>query len=117
MSERTERSEGREGMPSQHRPADAGLPVERTRLAWRRTLLTLTVVLLLQLRPAFTGRVRDAVPAGAAVAVWLAVLVVDWRRATGTGPRRLGRLSMPLTALGAAALALLGVVHVLGRVH
>ncbi|SCG62271.1 DUF202 domain-containing protein [Micromonospora humi] len=97
--------------------ADSGLPAERTRLAWRRTLLTLTVVLLLQLRPAFTGRVVDAVLAGLAVVVWLVVLAAAWRRATGAGPRRLGRAAMPLTALGATALALLGVAHVLGRVH
>ncbi|WFE38784.1 DUF202 domain-containing protein [Micromonospora sp. WMMD998] len=96
---------------------DAGLQPERTRLAWRRTLLTLTAVLLLQLRPAFTGRVVDAVLAGAAVVIWLVVLAADWRRATGSGPRRLARLSMPLTALGAVGLALLGVAHVLGRVH
>ncbi|QLQ39670.1 DUF202 domain-containing protein [Micromonospora robiginosa] len=96
---------------------DPGLPAERTRLAWRRTLLTLTVVLLLQLRPAFTGRVVDAALAGVAILVWLVVLAVAWRRATGSPPRRLGRVAMPLTALGAAALALLGVAHVLGRVH
>ncbi|MFG1672862.1 DUF202 domain-containing protein [Micromonospora sp. NPDC049282] len=96
---------------------DIGLPAERTRLSWRRTLLTLTAVLLLQLRPAFTGRVVDAVLAGAAVVVWLAVLAAAWRRATGAGPRRLGRMSMPLAALGAAALALLGVAHVLGKVR
>ncbi|MFI5833044.1 DUF202 domain-containing protein [Micromonospora sp. NPDC051300] len=97
--------------------ADPGLPGERTRLSWRRTLLTLTAVLLLQLRPAFTGRVLDAVLAGVAVAVWLVVLAAAWRRATGAGPHRLGRVAMPLTALGATALALLGVAHVLGRVH
>ncbi len=74
-------------------------------------------MLLLQLRPAFTGRAVDAVLGGTAVAVWLAVLAADWRRATGAGPRRLAHWSMPLTALGAAGLALLGVAHVLGGVH
>ncbi|MEV0002114.1 DUF202 domain-containing protein [Micromonospora sp. NPDC050980] len=96
---------------------DAGLQPERTRLAWRRTLLALTVVMLLQLRPAFSGRGVDAALAGTAVAVWLAVLVAAWRRATGAGPRRPGHVAMPLAALGATALALLGVAHVLARVH
>ncbi|MDG4802501.1 DUF202 domain-containing protein [Micromonospora sp. WMMD980] len=96
---------------------DSGLPAERTRLAWRRTLLTVTAVLLLQLRPAFAGRVLDAALAGTAVAIWLVVLAAAWRRATGAGPRRLGQVAMPLTALGATALALLGVAHVLSRVH
>ncbi|MEU8068291.1 MULTISPECIES: DUF202 domain-containing protein [unclassified Micromonospora] len=96
---------------------DPGLQPERTRLAWRRTLLTLTAVLLLQLRPAFHGRAVDAALTGVAVVIWLAVLVVTWHRATGTGPRRLDSWSVPLTALGAAGLAVLGVAHVLGGVH
>ncbi|MCT2279763.1 DUF202 domain-containing protein [Micromonospora chalcea] len=96
---------------------DPGLQPERTRLAWRRTLLTLTAVLLLQLRQAFTGRVLDALLTGAAVLLWLAVLVVTWHRATGTGPRRLDRWSVPTTAIGAAGLAVLGVAHVLGGVR
>ncbi|MFJ5543770.1 DUF202 domain-containing protein [Micromonospora chalcea] len=96
---------------------DPGLQPERTRLAWRRTLLTLTAVLLLQLRQAFTGRVLDALLTGAAVLLWLAVLVVTWHRATGTGPRRFDRWSVPTTAIGAAGLAVLGVAHVLGGVR
>ncbi|MEU7710706.1 DUF202 domain-containing protein [Micromonospora chalcea] len=96
---------------------DPGLQPERTRLAWRRTLLTLTAVLLLQLRQAFTGRVLDALLTGAALLVWLAVLVVTWHRATGAGPRRFDPWSVPLTALGAAGLAVLGVAHVLGGVR
>ncbi|MFC0028523.1 DUF202 domain-containing protein [Micromonospora chaiyaphumensis] len=91
---------------------DPGLQPERTRLAWRRTLLAVTAILLLELRLAFTGRTFDAVLAGFAVVAWLGVLVVDWRRATGSGPRRVGRWSIPLTALAAAGLALLGVLHV-----
>ncbi|MGY0005531.1 DUF202 domain-containing protein [Micromonospora sp. I033] len=92
---------------------DPGLQPERTRLAWRRTLLAVTAVLVLELRLAFTGRAFDAVLAALAVATWLGVLVVDWRRATGVGPRGPGRWSIPLTALAAAGLALLGVLHVL----
>ncbi|MET8066573.1 DUF202 domain-containing protein [Micromonospora sp. NPDC005211] len=96
---------------------DPGLQPERTRLAWRRTLLTLTAVLLLQLRPALRGQAVDAALTGLAILVWLTVLVVTWRRATGAGPRRFDRWSVPLTALGAAGLAVLGVAHVLGGVH
>ncbi|MET7971142.1 DUF202 domain-containing protein [Micromonospora sp. NPDC005305] len=92
---------------------DPGLQPERTRLAWRRTLLAVTVILVLELRLAFTGRTVDALLAGLAVVTWLGVLLVDWRRATGAGPRRPERWSIPLTALAAAGLAALGVVHVL----
>ncbi|MFG2056608.1 DUF202 domain-containing protein [Micromonospora sp. NPDC048930] len=92
---------------------DPGLQPERTRLAWRRTLLALTGVAVLEIRLGLTGDAFDAVLAGLAVAVWLATLRVDWRRATGAGPRRGHRWSFPLTALAAAALALLGVLHVL----
>ncbi|SBT52903.1 DUF202 domain-containing protein [Micromonospora auratinigra] len=92
---------------------DPGLQPERTRLAWRRTLLALTGVTVLELRLAFTGDRGDALLAGVAVAGWLTVLGLDWRRATGTGTRRGHRWSFPLTALAAAGLALLGVLHVL----
>ncbi|MEU1683914.1 DUF202 domain-containing protein [Micromonospora sp. NPDC005707] len=92
---------------------DPGLQPERTRLAWRRTLLAVTVILVLELRLAFTGRTADALLAGLAVVTWLGVLLTGWRRATGAGPRAPARWSIPLTALAAAGLALLGVVHVL----
>jgi hypothetical protein len=91
---------------------DPGLQPERTRLAWRRTLLALTGVTLLELRLAFTGRAFDAVLAGLAVAAWLAVLLLDWGRATGARPRRGHHWSFPLTALTTAGMALLGVLHV-----
>ncbi|MGR6317710.1 DUF202 domain-containing protein [Micromonospora soli] len=92
---------------------DPGLQPERTRLAWRRTLLAFTGVIVLEVRLALSGRVFDALLAGVAVAGWLATLLVDWRRATGVGPRRAERWSFPLTALAAVGLALLGVLHVL----
>lgn len=92
---------------------DPGLQPERTRLAWRRTLLALTGVTVLEIRLALAGRAFDAALAGLAAVVWLAALLVDWRRATGTGPRRGQRWSFPLTALAAIGLALLGVLHVL----
>ena len=93
---------------------DPGLQPERTRLAWRRTLLALTGVAVLEIRLALAGHAFDALLAGLAVVVWLGTLVVTWRRATGTGLRRGQRWAFPLTALAAAGLALLGLLHVLG---
>ncbi|MFE9691396.1 DUF202 domain-containing protein [Micromonospora sp. NPDC005806] len=92
---------------------DPGLQPERTRLAWRRTLLAFTAVAVLEVRLALSGHVFDAVLAGIAVVGWLGTLLVNWRRATGVGPRRPERWSFPLTALAAVGLALLGVLHVL----
>jgi uncharacterized membrane protein YidH (DUF202 family) len=91
---------------------DPGLQPERTRLAWRRTLLALTGVTVLLVRLALTGDRTGALLAGLAVLVWVGGLAVTWRRATGTGTRRAQRWSFPLTALTAASLALLGVVLV-----
>ncbi|MFI7518487.1 DUF202 domain-containing protein [Micromonospora globbae] len=96
------------------RPArDPGLQPERTRLAWRRTALALTVVTVLAVRLAFTGDLGGVLLAGVALVVWGAVLPVCWRRGTGTGPAPTGGRSLPLAALGAAALAVLGVALVL----
>lgn len=92
---------------------DPGLQPERTRLAWRRTLLALTGVTVLEIRLALAGHAFDAVLAGLAVVAWLATLLVDWRRATGAGPRLGHRWSFPLTALAAAGMALLGLLYVL----
>ncbi|MCW3815415.1 DUF202 domain-containing protein [Micromonospora sp. DR5-3] len=91
---------------------DPGLQPERTRLAWRRTLLSLTGVTLLLVRLALTGGRPGALLAGLAVLSWLAALAATWHRATGTGPSRGQRWSFPLAALTAAGLALLGVVAV-----
>ncbi|MEV0427193.1 DUF202 domain-containing protein [Micromonospora sp. NPDC050495] len=92
---------------------DPGLQPERTRLAWRRTLLSLTAVTVLEVRLSLTGGTVDALLGGVAVLGWLAILLVTWRPATGTGLRRGPRWALPLTALAAAGSALLGVLHVL----
>ncbi|MEU5561971.1 DUF202 domain-containing protein [Micromonospora musae] len=94
-------------------PRDPGLQPERTRLAWRRTALTLTVVTVLAVRQALSGDLGGLLLAGAALAGWGATLPIYWRRGTGTGPAPLDGRSLPAVALGATGLAALAVVVVL----
>ncbi|MEU5934728.1 DUF202 domain-containing protein [Micromonospora sp. NPDC047187] len=92
---------------------DPGLQPERTRLAWRRTLLTVTVVSVLAVRLASTGDATGALITGGTVLVWGALLVLCWPRGTGTGPARTGGRTLPLVTVGTVVLALLGVLLVL----
>lgn len=61
---------------------DRGLQVERTRLAWRRTTLAATVVVLLGVSRVVAAGVRPAAVTGLAIiaGVWLAIVVVAHQR-------------------------------------
>ncbi|TDB69486.1 DUF202 domain-containing protein [Micromonospora sp. KC721] len=92
---------------------DPGRQPERTRLAWRRTGLTMTVVAGLALRLALTGGVTGAVLAVAVVLLWAGALVALWGRAAGRGPLGVDTRSLPSVALATAGVALLSVPLVL----
>jgi hypothetical protein len=92
---------------------DPGLQPERTRLAWRRTALALTVVAVLTVRLALGGGLAGALVAALALLVWGTAVRVCWPRASGTGPASSGGRRLPLTALAAAGYALLGILLVL----
>ncbi|WP_228991431.1 DUF202 domain-containing protein [Streptomyces sp. DH8] len=82
---------------------DPGLQPERTRLAWRRTTLSATVVALLAVRQAlYSGASPGALVAVALSALsWLGFLLVAHRRVVALGAARPGPLAPP-GALAAA---------------
>ncbi|GIG71245.1 DUF202 domain-containing protein [Phytomonospora endophytica] len=86
----------------------SGLAAERTRLAWRRTVLSFSVAIVLFCKPAFTGVVRRA------DIVIIAVTALLWVLATIAGHRRIVDMDdeapaamRPRTAYALAGLVLL----------
>lgn len=93
-------------------PRDPGLQPERTRLAWRRTVLAITGVALLAERLVLVRQLGGALAAVIAL-VWLWTLVVTQRRvralARGEEPGWSSGLALTVAVCG---FALLGVVLV-----
>jgi uncharacterized membrane protein YidH (DUF202 family) len=93
-----------------------GSSAERTRLAWRRTALAITLVALLTIRIA----VKDGISVGAGFAIaaatlgWLFAMWLTQRRVHAMAerpPRRIGR-TLPAIALVMVGFALLGIALV-----
>jgi uncharacterized membrane protein YidH (DUF202 family) len=91
---------------------DHGAAAERTRLAWRRTALSASVVGLLAARPAFdpaAGGTKWLV-AGLAMAGWAGLVALGYRRQRGlvVHPPQPGRRTITAYALIAVGFAVLG---------
>ncbi|QGN50353.1 DUF202 domain-containing protein [Micromonospora sp. WMMD558] len=88
---------------------DPGLQPERTRLAWRRTALAMTVVMVLTVRLALPLGAAGVTLGGVAVLGWSAALLVCWWRVTVARRAAYSR-AVPLAALATVGYATLGVV-------
>jgi hypothetical protein len=96
---------------------DPGASAERTRMAWRRTGLSATAVGLLAMRPAFAPEAGTwtLLGAGAAMALWAALIGLAYRRARGLNawPPRPGRRTVTVYAALTISLAVLGAALVM----
>ncbi len=97
--------------------SDAGLAAQRTRLAWRRTLISAAAVTLLAVRPALTRAdgALDVPVAAAALAGWAVLVLAVRRRERGLArrPPAPPGWSLPGVALAAVAYAALAALLVL----
>jgi hypothetical protein len=95
---------------------DRGASAERTRLAWRRTGLSATVVALLAARRAFTTGAGPAsyLVAAVVLAGWAGLVGLAYRRARGLDarPPRPGQRTIAAYAAITVAFAILGTVLV-----
>ena len=96
-----------------------GASAERTRLAWRRTALASTAVVLLTVRLAIRDRftVLGALVIAAALLVWLAQMWLTQRRIHAIDRHEPTQVmgALPALSLTAIAFALLAVLLVLTR--
>ncbi|HEY8471744.1 MAG TPA: DUF202 domain-containing protein [Natronosporangium sp.] len=96
---------------------DPGRQPERTRLAWRRTMLAISAVTVLAVRLALERSGPGLVLLGVAAALlgWLAVLAISWRRiaALAAPPPPPVRRAVPLTAAATVGFAVIGIGLVL----
>ncbi|MFI1017226.1 DUF202 domain-containing protein [Streptomyces sp. NPDC020965] len=97
---------------------DPGLQPERTRLAWRRTTLSFTVVAVLAVRQGLNGDGPDAagiVAVALSVLVWLGFLLVTHGRirVLGAGPRPPALSTGAALAAAGCAVALAGLAVVM----
>ncbi|MFY1695323.1 MULTISPECIES: DUF202 domain-containing protein [unclassified Solwaraspora] len=96
-------------------PNDPGLQPERTRLAWRRSALALTLVVLLTVRLAIDRGGPALLAAPAAVVGWATLIGYAYRRARGPRRPAAGQIGaeVPLLGLVTAGYALLGALLIL----
>jgi uncharacterized membrane protein YidH (DUF202 family) len=103
--------------PSPEWTPDHGASAERTRLAWRRTGLSASVVGLLALRPAFAPHptVKSVLIAALAMATWATIVALSYRRTRGLNghPPQRARRAVTAYALLTATFAVLGGLVVL----
>jgi uncharacterized membrane protein YidH (DUF202 family) len=91
---------------------DPGASAERTRLAWRRTVLSATVVALFMVRPVMHAEaaVKDWLISGLAIGCWAGLVGIAYHRQRGLAPRppHPGRRTIPVYALITVTFAILG---------
>lgn len=94
---------------------DPGLQPERTRLAWRRTMLAITAVALLTVRLSLSRGALGAGLAALALAGWVGVVAVTYRRiaAMSRRPPDLAGRALLFAALATVGYAALGTLFVL----
>ena len=91
------------------RDRDPGVQAERTVLAWRRTLLALSAVVLLGARLAFTG--RSPIALGLLIGLWGIGVFFGWRRMRALRrPPVAAARTIAVTGLCACLIAAVGAV-------